>query len=152
MDTAQERYRVPPMKASDADRDTVVTALSEHFQAGRLTSEELDERTGRALAARTLDELDELTTDLPSARPPAPYPAPRPDRIKYAALAPIAVALAGLVVTAAVLGAGHGSRGWGIWWVIPAVLLVIRRLAGRRSVPRGYRRGLAGPRAAAAAP
>jgi len=28
------------MKASDADRDEVVTALSEHLQAGRLTTEE----------------------------------------------------------------------------------------------------------------
>lgn len=35
------------MKASDADRDAVVAALSEHFQAGWLTSEELEERTGR---------------------------------------------------------------------------------------------------------
>ena len=41
------------MKASDSDRDAVVSDLSEHFQVGRLTAGELDERTGRALAART---------------------------------------------------------------------------------------------------
>jgi hypothetical protein len=37
-----------------------VSDLSEHFQAGRLTAGELDERTGRALAARTWGELREL--------------------------------------------------------------------------------------------
>jgi hypothetical protein len=69
MNAAQDRYRLPQMKASDADRDAVVAALSEHFQTGRLTREELDERTGRALTARTLDELDELRPIFqPSAR------------------------------------------------------------------------------------
>jgi hypothetical protein len=41
------------MKASDADRDAALSDLSEHFQAGRLTADEFDDRTGRALAART---------------------------------------------------------------------------------------------------
>src|SRR3984957_4669062 len=40
------------MRASDADRDAVVSDLSEHFQAGRLTKAEFDERTGQARAAR----------------------------------------------------------------------------------------------------
>ena len=35
MNAAQDRYRLPQMKASDADRDAVVAALSEHFQTGR---------------------------------------------------------------------------------------------------------------------
>jgi hypothetical protein len=34
--------------------DRVLAELSEHFQAGRLTAEELDERSGRALQARTV--------------------------------------------------------------------------------------------------
>ena len=69
MNAAQDQYRLPQMRASDADRDGVVAALSEHFQTGRLTSEELEERTGRALTACTLDELDQLTADLPAIRP-----------------------------------------------------------------------------------
>ena len=72
------------MKASDADRDAVVSDLSEHFQAGRLTATELDERTGRALTARTWGELTELAADLPALRPAAPpaahAPAPAADR------------------------------------------------------------------------
>jgi len=137
MNTAQDSYRIPPMKASDADRDAVLAALSEHFQAGRLTSEELDERTGRALAARTLDDLDGLTADLPASRPATPVPAARYHGPGYPRLAPIAVALAGLAIVAVVLGAGQGRHAWGIWWVIPAALIIARRLARRRGLPPG---------------
>ena len=62
------------MRASDADRDAVVADLGEHFQAGRLTAAELDERTGQALTARTYGELTELLADLPAVRPAAADP------------------------------------------------------------------------------
>ena len=68
------------MRASDADRDAVVSDLSEHFQAGRLTATELDERTGRALTARTWGELTELAADLPALRPVAPAAIPAAGR------------------------------------------------------------------------
>src|SRR5215471_996150 len=138
MNAAQERYRLPQMKASDADRDAVVAALSEHFQRGRLTHEELDERTGRALTARTLDELDELTADLPAIRPAGPVVRPR--RLGYPLLAPVAAALAALAIAALVLGVGEGRHGWDWWWVIPAGLLVARRLSSRGGVHRDFRR------------
>lgn len=132
MNAAQDRYRLPQMRASDADRDGVVAALSEHFQTGRLTREELEERTGRALTARTLDELDELTADLPAIRPAGPAPVVRPRGLGYPLLAPVAAALAALLV----LGVGDGHHGWDWWWVIPAGLLFARRLAGRGGVHR----------------
>ena len=44
-----ENYLPAEMRASDSDRDAVVSDLSEHFQAGRLTAGEFDERMGRAL-------------------------------------------------------------------------------------------------------
>jgi hypothetical protein len=112
MNAAQDRYRLPQMKASDADRDAVVAALSEHFQTGRLTREELDERTGRALTARTLDELDELTADLPAIRPAGLAPVVRPRGLGYPLLAPVAAALAALAIAALVLGVGDGRQGW----------------------------------------
>jgi len=136
MNAAQDKYRLPQMKASDADRDSVVAALSEHFQEGRLTSEELEERTGRALSARTLDELDEMTADLPGPRPPGPAPVARPRGPGYRGMAPLVAALAGLAIVVAVLGVGAGHHGWGIWWVIPVGLLIARRLAGPRRVRR----------------
>ena len=136
MNAAQDPYRLPQMKAADADRDEVVAALSEHFQAGRLTTEEFNERTGRALAARTLDELDGLTADLPAIRPPGPAPVPRPRWPGYLLLVPVAAAVAVLVIVALVLSVGVGRHRWVWWWVIPAVLIAARKLAGRGGVHR----------------
>ncbi len=34
------------IRVSDADRDQAIAELSEHFQAGRLTQEEYEERSG----------------------------------------------------------------------------------------------------------
>jgi Domain of unknown function (DUF1707)/2TM domain len=62
------------LRASDADRERFVEALRQHHVEGRLTAEELDERTERAYAARTLGDLDALATDLPPLPPPSPAP------------------------------------------------------------------------------
>ena len=82
-DLAGERW----MRVSHADRDQVVTTLQDAFVAGMLTSDELDTRVGRALAARTRGDLAALTGDLPpvpagrAARPaPAGAAAPAPRR------------------------------------------------------------------------
>ena len=65
MVSAMTEHGLPAaMRASDADRDAVASDLGEHFQAGRLTAAELDERTGRALTARTCGELTEILADL----------------------------------------------------------------------------------------
>jgi hypothetical protein len=45
------------MLTSHADRDQVIDALKTAFVNGRLTRDELDERTGRALAVRTCADL-----------------------------------------------------------------------------------------------
>jgi hypothetical protein len=55
------------LRASDAERQGAATQLQDHFAAGRLTWEELDERLGQAWAARTRGELARLFTDLPAA-------------------------------------------------------------------------------------
>jgi hypothetical protein len=66
----------PAMRASDADRDRVVDVLSAHAGEGRLTVDELSERTDAAYAAKTLGELDILLADLPAtAAKPAGAPA-----------------------------------------------------------------------------
>jgi hypothetical protein len=53
------------MRVADADREQLAGDLREHMLAGRLTSEEFEERLGRAYAATTRGELDELRSDLP---------------------------------------------------------------------------------------
>lgn len=63
------------VRASDDERHHVVELLGEHASVGRITLGELEERTGRALAATTRGELAEVTKDLPAAteqsRPPS---------------------------------------------------------------------------------
>lgn len=57
------------MRASDADRDAVVTVLRDAYTAGRLTLEEFGERTSAAYAGKTWGDLRELTADLPEQPP-----------------------------------------------------------------------------------
>ncbi|MFD5655649.1 DUF1707 domain-containing protein [Streptomyces sp. NPDC127039] len=58
---------MPALRASHTDRDRAVDLLSAAAGDGRLTPEELDERVGAALTARTQRELAALTADLPTA-------------------------------------------------------------------------------------
>jgi hypothetical protein len=53
------------MRVSDAERDRVTDRLREHFAAGRLTSDELEERITAALHAKTEGDLRQVMTDLP---------------------------------------------------------------------------------------
>ena len=63
----------PPgdLRASDAERELAVSELSRAFQVGRLTTEEFQERSEQAFAARTGKELTALLADLPVEEPPA---------------------------------------------------------------------------------
>lgn len=54
------------LRVSHEDRDQVVEQLRVAAGDGRLTAEELDERLGAALTARTYGELDVLLVDLPA--------------------------------------------------------------------------------------
>ena len=76
MDRDPGAQRRASLRASDADREQFVEALRRHHAEGRLTVEELTERTERAYAARTLGDLDALGGDLPPLQPPAAAPAP----------------------------------------------------------------------------
>ena len=53
------------IRASDAERELVVSFLRDQTAEGRLTADELDERVGRAYAAVTRGELQRLVRDLP---------------------------------------------------------------------------------------
>ena len=75
MDRDPGDQRRADLRASDADRERFVEALGRHHADGRLTTEELAERTDRAYAARTLGDLDALATGLPALQPPAWAPA-----------------------------------------------------------------------------
>ncbi|MFF1360809.1 DUF1707 domain-containing protein [Streptomyces sp. NPDC058297] len=57
------------LRASHEERDQVVERLTVAAGDGRLTADELDERLGVALTARTHGELAALLADLPDAGP-----------------------------------------------------------------------------------
>jgi hypothetical protein len=61
----------PNWLAATADRERTAGVLRAGFTEGRLSQDELDDRIGRAYAARTYGELWTLTSDLPSG--PLPY-------------------------------------------------------------------------------
>jgi hypothetical protein len=81
------------MRASRADRDRVLDLLKGAFIQERLAKDELDDRIGRALAARTWADLDSLIADLPAAPYPARLPPAGPPRAAARAPAPPAPGL-----------------------------------------------------------
>ena len=66
---------VPSVRIGTAEREAAASALSEHFAAGRLDQDELEERLDRAYAAKTGADLEPLFQDLP--RPGLPVAAAR---------------------------------------------------------------------------
>jgi hypothetical protein len=65
-------------RASDADRDTTVDILCAAVGDGRLTLDELEERAGAALSARTIAQLAALIADLPGRLSGRPTRSPEP--------------------------------------------------------------------------
>src|ERR1700733_3655478 len=53
------------LRVADDEREQAIDELREHAGAGRLTSEELEDRVGGAYKASTRADLDELRADLP---------------------------------------------------------------------------------------
>lgn len=66
------------IRASDSDRDQVLTVLSTAYAEGRLTADEHAERISAASAARTFDDLIPLTRDLVPLHTPIQPVAPTP--------------------------------------------------------------------------
>jgi Domain of unknown function (DUF1707) len=66
----------PRTRASDADRDRTAGLLNAAFAEGRLTADEHDQRLSTAYAARTWQQLRQLTADLPAGTATERSPAP----------------------------------------------------------------------------
>ena len=95
--------RSSQLRVGDAERDSAVRALGEHFAAGRLTHDELDERTTAAWSARTAGELTALFSDLPrphaTPTPPARSLAPRSRRPRFPLLPAVALSIVVAILT-----------------------------------------------------
>jgi hypothetical protein len=78
------------LRVSDTERDATLRVLGDHAAVGRLTLDELEERSSRALAAKTRGELATLVSDLPQEagqERPAPALAKKPVRWMVAIMA-----------------------------------------------------------------
>lgn len=121
------------MRACDADRERVVDLLKTAFIEGRLTADELGERVGSALVARTHADLARVTADIP-ARDAAPLPREtepaqvrhRPGPVAKASVALIA-ATTGMLVDAALTGehAGPMANGFYVLFIMAFVVAFV---------------------------
>ena len=133
------------MRASDSDRDHVISALQEAFAEGRLDHDELDARLTSAQTAKTYGELDRVVADLPVAPPTAAIPAVPPVRqtpvtndesgnvgSRWAVWLGVAV-LVNVIWFATWVTSGHGpSYYWPIWVMGPwGAVLLLQWLVGR---------------------
>jgi len=156
MDEGTTRVPRGDIRVSDAERDQAVADLSEHFQAGRLTQEEFEERSGRAFQARTVNDLTALFTDLP--RQP-PVPAARPGgtatdpALVYGGLRrrgrrlPVALVVIACVIaaniTANVFSGGYSHGHFGLLVPLVIIAFVFLRIARHRCrLPKRRRRRL----------
>jgi hypothetical protein len=58
----------PDLRASDEDRERLVADLREHAVAGRINTDELEQRAQAVYSAKTTAELDALRRDLPMTK------------------------------------------------------------------------------------
>ncbi len=149
------------IRASDDDRERTAAALRDHYAAGRLTSEEFNERLDKTYAAKTLGDLADLKTDLPVAADGTQLPVPShpagpvatgPDRFSPAWRAAFGSWLCvSLVCFVIWLLSGASASLWFLWptGIWGAVLLArwisggppsSGRAAERRQHRRDYRR------------
>jgi len=113
----------PTIRASDADRDRLAAEIREHYAQGRLDGEELGQRLERAYGARTLDELEELRSDLPALTPGSPARADLTRALIQrtgASLAPF------LVCTLIWLFSGASGSFWPAWALLIAAIPLVR--------------------------
>ncbi|HEX3511056.1 MAG TPA: DUF1707 domain-containing protein [Solirubrobacteraceae bacterium] len=126
------------LRVADSDREQLVDELREHALAGRLTSEELEDRVGGAYRATTRADLDALRADLPvSSTSIARDLRRRKSRLRRRLLQETG---GGLGVSALCVGvwlsAGAGGDFWPGWVIGLTMLPVVRdswRLLGPAS-------------------
>lgn len=103
------------LRASDADREHVAERLRKAAVEGRLDTEELEERLGTALSARTYGQLEPLLRDLPSRRRPRSHSSRALTLTGTALIATLALTAAVLAAIAVLFIATGVFAGWLLW-------------------------------------
>jgi Domain of unknown function (DUF1707) len=119
----------PGLRASDADREQLVDELEQHTVAGRLTTEEFEQRTGQAYEARTVGELQTLRQDLPAVPTGGLAVSRRQQRSQLTKRSLQETGgSAGLFVVCTVVWLASGASGqfWPVWVLLIVVLSLVR--------------------------
>lgn len=114
------------LRIGDAERDDAISILQEHHLAGRLTTEEYEDRMSRALDAKVATDLAVLFTDLPGRRPAAPQVQQAPDvtdlPVAYQSDAPV------------LAGRPHSRPWYAQWWMLILAVVVSGATDGRLAI------------------
>jgi hypothetical protein len=125
------------VRASDAEREQVVSVLRDAIGEGRLTMSEGEERIAAAYATTYRDELPGLTADLPQPEPARPRrggPRPGPGRERRPG-SPVP----GVLMLAAVVTGVWALAAGGVLW--PAIVLAVLALMAAKGGRRGHWQG-----------
>lgn len=133
-----------PVRASDAERESVVRVVQQAGAEGRLTLTETEERLAGIYAARFRHELTPFTADLPQDRAAGGRPWPSMPDWSNRSRGPLVVHAAVVIVLATVLitgwiasGVPYFWPGFPLFWLVASLVLHARfrgvRLPYRRS-------------------
>ncbi|MGI8863700.1 MAG: DUF1707 SHOCT-like domain-containing protein [Solirubrobacteraceae bacterium] len=110
------------MRASDSEREQIVTRLQQAAAEGRITAHELEQRVSTALRARTHGDLEQTVADLPSRRVVARRrPAPQSALLTvrdHPALALVAIPVVVLAVAALITLTALWTTLMILWFVL----------------------------------
>jgi len=122
------RPNAPGLRASDEDREQLIAELNEHAVAGRLSTEELEDRLQAAYGARTTGELDALRRDLPvTGRQVALSHARRRAELTRRLIQETGGSLGVFVLCTAIwLVSGASGQFWPVWVLLVVVLTLVR--------------------------
>ena len=122
--------QAPDLLVSDADRARVAGELRDHYESGRLTLEEFQQRVDEAHAARTEAHLQHVLRQLPPAKLPSV-------RLRDTRWRSLALQYALVNVTAILIWLFSGAHGdfWPRWVLVVTLISFGRRAFRHRSLP-----------------
>jgi Domain of unknown function (DUF1707) len=128
-----------PLRIGDVERDRAIAELGDHFAAGRLSTEEFEQRVDQAINARFNDDLDPLFVDLPRTPEPSVESRSQQRSDVHFAWSPV-LWFAPLLVVCAVVAAVLLSAPWLVWMFLWAFLITgfFRRRRHHFGPPRRY--------------
>jgi uncharacterized protein DUF1707 len=109
------------LRAADTDRAATAALLERHYTAGRLETQEFEERVGRSYAAKTMGELHDVVVDLP--RISALASEPDSGRARHYPVGRLVMVVPLVLALAAVAGLTGAHVMWLVW---PPAFFILR--------------------------